>query len=96
MAAATVALGDNDVGDLGAKGLNHLVGVSVDLDLVAVKSRALWDVVHAAFALFLLKLEGDATNVVTAAEALHKLSHVTGDLVAHALGGSDGDVINHL
>ena len=96
--ATTVAgaVGDDGVGEADTEGGDHGVSVGVNLDSVAVQSGAVWDVVHAALAFFLLKLEGDTTNVVTAAEAAHEVGHVTGDLVAHALGGRHSDIIDHL
>ena len=95
-AAAAAAVGDVGVGDVDVEAVEHALGVGVNVDDILVEGRAVGNVVHAALALLLLQLEGDTAHVVTAAEAAHEVGHVTGDLVAHALGGRHGDVIDHL
>jgi len=84
--------GDLNVGDVDLQLLEHVHGVVVDLDGLVGNSGNLRDVVHAALALLLLELEGDATNGATL-NTLHKAGDETGDLVAHALGGEDSDLL---
>jgi hypothetical protein len=71
----------------------HGVGVhgeSRDVDLGLLRNK-----VHATLALSLLQLQRDVANR-TLLDALHKVSHEAGNLVAQTLGGDDGDFLRDL
>ena len=82
-----------DVGEV--KGLEHIGGVEVHVDVVQVQEGAVGDEVHAALALLLLDLEGDATDG-TARDALHQVRDKTSDLVPEALGGDGSNLLADL
>lgn len=80
-----------------AEVLEQVLGLAVDLEKAAllvggVEGGDLGDVLILALTLLLLKLEGDTTDG-TALNALHQMRGVTGNLVAEALGGNDGNFI---
>lgn len=57
-----------------------------------MKSTYLRDVVVPSLTFFFLELNGNATNG-SALDALHKMSHETGDLVSKTLARDDGDLL---
>ncbi|KOM34507.1 hypothetical protein LR48_Vigan02g065700 [Vigna angularis] len=71
------ALGMSDGGE-------HVDGLLVDLDLVGPDGRDFRDEVHAALALLLLQLEGDAAHW-SLLDALHKVGGEAGDFVTEPL-----------
>eukprot|EP00629_Pelagomonadales_sp_RCC1024_P000959 CAMPEP_0119295800 /NCGR_PEP_ID=MMETSP1329-20130426/50247_1 /TAXON_ID=114041 /ORGANISM="Genus nov. species nov., Strain RCC1024" /LENGTH=290 /DNA_ID=CAMNT_0007296721 /DNA_START=17 /DNA_END=888 /DNA_ORIENTATION=+ len=77
---------------LEVEGVEHVLGVRVDLDEVLVDGRHLGHEVHAPFALLLLQLERDAAHGPPR-DALHEVRDEAGDLVAHALRGHDGHLV---
>merc|ERR1711988_1158621 len=97
---ATTALagagGDLDVGDVGeVQGPEEVLGLSINLDDVHVQSRHVWHEVHAALALLLLQLQGDAADGA-AGDAAHEAGDETRDLVAQAFSGNDSHLVRHL
>lgn len=74
--------------------LQHLSSVVVNMERSSLDGRLLGDEVHAALALLLLKLQGDTANRDTSVNAAHQVGNETGDLVTHALGGNDGNLIS--
>ena len=77
-----------------AKVLQKVAGVGVDGDGLLLEGRDLGDEVHSALALLLLELEGDTADGALV-NALHEVGGETGDLVAHALGWKDGNLIDN-
>eukprot|EP01084_Bolivina_argentea_P274415 467737_1 len=80
--------------DAGLELLEHGHGGAVNGDAVLdllVNKGDVGDEVHAALALLLLELEGDAADGA-AGKALHDVGGVAGDLVLELLGGGDGAV----
>ena len=75
--------------------LEELHGVGVDGEGGDVDLGLLGDEVHATLALSLLQLEGDVADRALL-DALHEVSHESGDLVAETLGGDDGDFLGDL
>lgn len=100
-----LAEGGGGRGDLGsaldareighAEERQHVHRLLVDADLVDLKSRLLRDEVHAALALLLLQLEGDAADGA-ALDAAHQMGGEAGHLVAEALRLQDGHLLEHL
>jgi hypothetical protein len=86
---------DGHGANVDAKGLEHLIGLGVDLNGGNSEGRLLGDDVHAALALLLLKAQGNAANRA-AGDALHGVSDVSGNLVAQALGRDDSDLVAKL
>ena len=86
---------DSHRGNVDAKGLEHEVGLRVNLNVANGKSGLLRDNVHAALALLLLKTQGNTTNGTTG-NTLHGMGDVSGNLVAQALGGNNGDLVAKL
>lgn len=85
-----------DPGEVGhAEGGEHLHGLLVDADLVDLQGGLLRDEVHAALALLLLQLEGDAADW-SALDAAHEMGGEAGNLVPQTLGREDGDLLQHL
>jgi hypothetical protein len=85
-----------DSGQVGhAERGEHLHGLLVDADLVNLERRFLRDEVHAALALLLLQIERDAGDGA-ALDAAHEVGAEAGHLVAEALGGADGHLLEHL
>jgi len=72
------------------QGFHEVEGIVVDIDSILVQARNIGDEVHAAFALFFLELEGDASDGSTL-DALHQVSDETSDLVPQPLGGDHGN-----
>lgn len=73
--------------------LEHIGGVGVDLDRVLLDERDVRDVVELLLALLLLELERDAAHGA-ALDAAHQVREISGNLVAHALGRHDGDLVH--
>ena len=86
---------DGHRANVDAKGLEHEVGLRVNLNVANGKSGLLRDNVHAALALLLLKTQGNTTNGTTG-NTLHGMGDVSGNLVAQALGGNNGDLVAKL
>ena len=63
---------DGDALDVDLQGLEHGLCVLVDLDVLDVDGGALRNEVHAALALLLLQLQGDAAHWATL-DALHQV-----------------------
>lgn len=86
--------------DIGGKAQAQLaqqvLGVLVHGDALSVNGRLGGHVVHAALALLLLQLQGDTAHLVAALDAAHQVGDETGNLVAHALGGDQSDLIGDL
>lgn len=74
------------------EGLEHALGIWVDLNGAGVKSGKLWDKVVLAFALLLLQLERDSWNR-TLLNTLHQMSSESSDLVAQTLRGNDSHIV---
>ena len=78
--------------------LEQVAGLEVDVqttlvvELGEVESGDLGNVLILALTFLLLKLEGDTTDRTTL-DTAHQMRGVTGNLVAEALGGDDGDLI---
>ena len=72
--------------------LQQVPGVGVDLNELLLQSTNLRHKVHPALALLLLQLEGDVANGA-ALDALHEVRGEAGDLVTHALGGDDRNLV---
>jgi hypothetical protein len=79
---------------LEVNGVKHLLGISIDIDGVLIKSRSVGDEIHSSLPLLLLQLKRNASHGSTL-DALHKVSNEPRDLVAHALGGDDGHLAGH-
>ncbi|GER41862.1 iron-sulfur cluster-binding protein [Striga asiatica] len=77
------------------EGLQQIYGLLVNLDVVDFDGGLLRHEVHAALALLLLQLEGDAPDGPLL-DPLHEVGRETGDLVAEALRGDDGDLLEDL
>jgi hypothetical protein len=86
---------DGHRANVDAKGLEHEVGLRVNLNVGNGKSGLLRDDVHAALALLLLKTQGNTTNGATG-NTLHGVGDVSSNLVAQALGGNNGDLVAKL
>lgn len=71
------------------------VGVDFEGNTLGVESRDLGNVVVLALTLLLLKLEGDTANG-SLLNTLHKVGSESGNLVAEALRGNDGNLIADL
>merc|ERR1719431_619942 len=69
----------------------HLLGVWVDLNDVLFNGGDVRDVVVSPLPLFLLELDGDATDWA-GLDALHQVSNKAGDLVAQLLARDDGNL----
>merc|ERR1719452_236385 len=67
--------------------LQHLLGLSINLDDVLFQGRHIWDDVVPS--LLLLKLDGDASHG-GALKPLHKMSDEPGNLVAQRRRGREG------
>lgn len=86
----------DDAGEIGhAEGGEQFYGLLVDLDEVSLDGGLFGDEVHAALALLLLELEGDAADWAPL-DALHEVGGEAGDLVAEALRGDDGHLFQDL
>lgn len=77
------------------KSAEHVEGLLVDLDVVGGDGGDVRNEVHAALALLLLELEGDAANRALL-DPLHEMGGETGDLIAEPLGGNDGHLHQEL
>ena len=70
-----------DAGDVvDSEGMKHVKGFFVDFDVVGVDGGDVGDEVHAALALLLLELEGDAAHRALL-DALHQVRREPRDLV---------------
>ena len=78
-----------------AKSGQHVESLLVDLDVFCADGGDVGDEVHAALALFLLKLERDPADR-TLLDPLDEVGREPGDLVAEALGGNDGHLLQEL
>ena len=80
-----------------AKTVNHLLRVGVNLKRSnrRVKSRHLRNVLVLALALFFLELERDTTDRTTL-DAAHQVGGEARNLVAEALRGHNGHLVDHL
>jgi hypothetical protein len=86
----------HDAGEVGhAEGGEHVEGLLVDADVVDLERRPVRDEVHAALALLLLELEGDAADGA-ALDAAHQVGAEAGHLVAEALRRQDRHLLQHL
>ena len=92
---AHVTDSDSNGADVDAEGLEHLVGLRVDLNVGNSEGGLLGDDVHAALALLLLKAQGNATDGA-AGNALHGVGDVSSNLVAQTLGGDNSDLVAKL
>ena len=75
-------------------GGEELLGVNIDLDGLGVEGGHVGHPVVAALALLLLQLEGDTADG-TLLDTPHQVSGEAGNLVAKALCGDQGDLINN-
>ena len=92
---AHVTDSDSNGANVDAEGLEHLVGLRVDLNVGNSEGGLLGDDVHAALALLLLKAQGNATDGA-AGNALHGVGDVSSNLVAQTLGGDNSDLVAKL
>jgi hypothetical protein len=76
-----------------SKALQQVTGVGVNGDGLLLKGRDFWDKVKAAFALLLLKFERNVTDGSLGNPA-HQMRGESGNLIAHALGRKNGNLIN--
>ena len=84
----------NTVKTAKAQRLEHITGVGVNLDGFLLQSRNFGNKVQSSFSFFFLQFQRDTVDG-TLGNTTHQVCCVTGDLVAHALGGQDGNIVNN-
>ena len=86
--------------------LQHIVRISIHLNLILLKSRNSRDEIETTLSLLLLKLQRNTTHR-SSLDSLHQMlthhkpsnnrySHVSSDLVSHSLGREISTLINNL
>jgi hypothetical protein len=76
-----------------AQSLQKVACIGVNLDGLLFQGRNLRDKVQSSFALLFLQFQGDTTDG-SLGDTAHQVRCVTSDLVAHALGRQDSNIID--
>lgn len=77
-----------------AQRFKHITGVGVDLDGFLLQGRNFWNKVQSSFSFFFLQFQRDTTDR-SLGNATHQMRCVSSDLIAHALGGEDGNIVDN-
>lgn len=77
-----------------AQTFQHISGIRINLDGLSLQSRNLGYEIQSSLSLFFLQFQRNTTDG-SLGNSAHQMSSVTSNLVTHALGRQDGNIVHN-